>query len=228
MPPGDVGRRPVADYVKLPEVARRLDVSEKTARRMVKSGKLPAVFVGGAYRVSEEDLAEYLEGARVAPSGKALASSQPDFNGLLEEERRRAELEEIRESYRATREGLGRYCDVWEQRIAADDLDRESVQGFLETGTALLPAATDSAVSELIGISSVVDYAEDNSVSDEALAEASVKPVVDRYHEIGRRLQEVWREKFAADAGAPDTGKLIEVDFRALRAEDEVRKRRTG
>ena len=77
----------MADYVKLPEVARRLDVSEKTARRMVKSGKLPAVFVGGAYRVSEEDLAEYLEGARVAPSGKALASSQPDFNGLLEEER---------------------------------------------------------------------------------------------------------------------------------------------
>jgi excisionase family DNA binding protein len=61
MPRGDVERRPVADYVKLPEVARRLDVSEKTARRMVKSGKLPAVFIGGAYRVSEEDLAEHLE-----------------------------------------------------------------------------------------------------------------------------------------------------------------------
>jgi excisionase family DNA binding protein len=61
MPRGDDERRPVTDYVKLPEVSRRLDVSEKTARRMVKSGKLPAVFIGGAYRVSEEDLAEYLD-----------------------------------------------------------------------------------------------------------------------------------------------------------------------
>jgi excisionase family DNA binding protein len=61
MPQGDVERRPVADYIKLPEAARRLGVSEKTARRMVKSGKLPAEFIGGAYRVSEEDLAEHLE-----------------------------------------------------------------------------------------------------------------------------------------------------------------------
>ena len=51
----------MTDYVKLPEAARRLGVSEKTARRMVKSGKLPAEFIGGAYRVSEEDLAEHLE-----------------------------------------------------------------------------------------------------------------------------------------------------------------------
>jgi len=80
----------VADYLKLPEVARRLDVSEKTARRMVKSGSLPAVFIGGAYRISEETLAEYLENAKVEP-GKAQAPpspEQPSLNGLLEEERR--------------------------------------------------------------------------------------------------------------------------------------------
>jgi excisionase family DNA binding protein len=67
------------DYLKIPEVARRLDVSEKTARRLVKSGSLPAVFVGGAYRVSEVDLAGYLESAKVTP-GKAPASP-PDFAG---------------------------------------------------------------------------------------------------------------------------------------------------
>ena len=80
----------MADYLKLPEVARRLDVSEKTARRMVKSGSLPAVFIGGAYRISEETLAEYLENAKVEP-GKAQAPpspEQPSLNGLLEEERR--------------------------------------------------------------------------------------------------------------------------------------------
>ncbi len=66
----------MADYLKIPELARRLDVSEPTARRMVKGGKLPSVFVGGAYRVSEEDLAAYLEDAKVRigdPSPKVVA-----------------------------------------------------------------------------------------------------------------------------------------------------------
>ncbi len=79
----------MADYLKIPEVARRLDVSEPTVRRMVKGGKLPSVFVGGAYRVSEEDLEAYLENAKVVP-GKAQAPPDPQqsFNGLLEDERR--------------------------------------------------------------------------------------------------------------------------------------------
>lgn len=75
--------------LKLPEVARRLGVSEKTARRYVKAGALPSVFVGNAYRVSEKDVEEYLERARVTP-GKAPAppsSTQPQLNGFEEERR---------------------------------------------------------------------------------------------------------------------------------------------
>lgn len=60
------------EYVKIPELAHRLDVSEKTARRYVKEGKLPSVFIGGAFRVSEEDLRDFLEGAKV-DTGKVLA-----------------------------------------------------------------------------------------------------------------------------------------------------------
>jgi excisionase family DNA binding protein len=55
----------VNDLMKLGEVARWLGVSEKTVRRYVKSGELPSVFVGNAYRISEEDIAEYLKRARV-------------------------------------------------------------------------------------------------------------------------------------------------------------------
>ncbi|MDP9487450.1 MAG: helix-turn-helix domain-containing protein [Actinomycetota bacterium] len=77
----------MADYLKIPEVARRLDVSEKTARRYVKDGTLPSVFVGGAYRVSEEDLDEYLREARVQP-GKAGAPPLPELEKVSEEERR--------------------------------------------------------------------------------------------------------------------------------------------
>ena len=68
----------MADYLKIPEVARRLDVSEKTARRYVKAGTIPSVFVGGAYRVSEEDLAKYLQGARVEPEVEAPKVQAPE------------------------------------------------------------------------------------------------------------------------------------------------------
>lgn len=102
----------MADYLKIPEVARRLDVSEPTVRRMVKSGKLPSVFVGGAYRVSEKDLEEYLENARVDP-GKAVAppSQRRLFNGLDEE--RRYKLEEAK---RAVQYIIGR-AEWYEQEL---------------------------------------------------------------------------------------------------------------
>ncbi len=77
----------MADYLKIPEVARRLDVSEPTARRMVKGGKLPSVFIGGAYRISEEDLAKYIEGARVIPGKAQTPLSQGTlFNGPISAE----------------------------------------------------------------------------------------------------------------------------------------------
>jgi excisionase family DNA binding protein len=89
----------VADYVKLPEVAHRLGVSEKTARRMVKAGKLPAVFIGNAYRVSEEDLETYLQSAKVKP-GKA--SAPPSQRSLFNGEERRTFIERC-ERYVAAR-----------------------------------------------------------------------------------------------------------------------------
>jgi len=67
----------LADYLKIPEVARQLDVSEPTVRRMVKSGNLPSVFVGGAYRVSETDLEKYLEDAKVVPGGDPGKAQSP-------------------------------------------------------------------------------------------------------------------------------------------------------
>lgn len=63
----------MADYLKIPELARRLDVSEKTARTYVKNGTIPSVFVGGAYRVSEKDLANYLHRSEVKPLPKTSA-----------------------------------------------------------------------------------------------------------------------------------------------------------
>ncbi len=68
--------------LKLPEVAQRLGVSEKTARRYIKAGTIPSVFIGNAYRVREEDLEEYVRRAQVEPAGvvnpKAEAPLSPE------------------------------------------------------------------------------------------------------------------------------------------------------
>jgi excisionase family DNA binding protein len=74
----------MSEYLKLAEVARKLDVSEKTARRYVKSGELPSVFIGNKYRVSEDDLQEYVRGARVHPEGVPLPPSPPSPEWALE------------------------------------------------------------------------------------------------------------------------------------------------
>jgi excisionase family DNA binding protein len=95
MPKTEHGRRFVADYLKIPELARRLDVSEKTARRYVKAGTLPSTFIGGAYRVTEEDLEEFLHRAEVKPEAahpkeESRSSLEPPlFNGLEDERRLR-------------------------------------------------------------------------------------------------------------------------------------------
>jgi excisionase family DNA binding protein len=70
-------RRFVADYLKIPELARRLDVSEKTARRYVKGGALPSTFIGGAYRVTEEDLEKFLHRAEVRPEDASPKGRSP-------------------------------------------------------------------------------------------------------------------------------------------------------
>jgi excisionase family DNA binding protein len=66
----------VSSYLKLPEVAQRLGVSEKTARRYIKSGTLPSIFVGNAYRVHPNDLDGFVERTSVG-HGVGEASNAP-------------------------------------------------------------------------------------------------------------------------------------------------------
>ena len=118
-------RGSLTEQLKLPEVAHRLGVSEKTARRYIKSGTLPSVFVGGAYRVSEEDLDEYLQNARVMPgitrpkahrplsAERALEIADPDHfrlavEGAPTEELQQTALELAGFTKRQTREELVR------------------------------------------------------------------------------------------------------------------------
>jgi excisionase family DNA binding protein len=56
------GRTP--RYLSIQEVAERLGVCDRTIRRAIKSGELRSVLVGSRYRISEEDLHNYLHHRR--------------------------------------------------------------------------------------------------------------------------------------------------------------------
>jgi len=45
-------------------VAARLEVSDKTVRRLIQSGQLPALRIGHGLRISEDDLRRYLNSCR--------------------------------------------------------------------------------------------------------------------------------------------------------------------
>ncbi len=48
-------------YLKLHEIAERLQVSDRTVTRWIKSGELPAYKFANEYRITETDLKAFLE-----------------------------------------------------------------------------------------------------------------------------------------------------------------------
>jgi len=54
-------RRDHSQLLDVPAVARRLDVSEKTVRRLIVRGELRAHRIGRLIRISEDELDRFLE-----------------------------------------------------------------------------------------------------------------------------------------------------------------------
>lgn len=58
---------PDEEYLTLKQVARQLQVDDKTVRRYIKAGKIPAIEIGGRYRIAPADLRVFLESRRKKP-----------------------------------------------------------------------------------------------------------------------------------------------------------------
>ena len=56
---------PASNLLSVPDVARRLNVSDKTVRRMIQAGELEAYKIRVQWRVSERDLCAFLARQRV-------------------------------------------------------------------------------------------------------------------------------------------------------------------
>jgi len=54
-------------FYSLEEVAQRLGVSERTVRRWIKSGELPAYKPGREYRIRDGELEEFLQSRKARP-----------------------------------------------------------------------------------------------------------------------------------------------------------------
>ncbi len=114
----------MSEYLKIPEVARRLDVSEKTARRYIRSAELPSAFIGGAYRVSEEDLDAYVRAATVDPeelvTRPKVREPLPLNSGSSDEERRSVYLEVFKKHMTRRASAWDQQADEENSRLFAD------------------------------------------------------------------------------------------------------------
>lgn len=52
---------PTYTWVSVDEAAQALDIHRDTMLRIVRSGELPAIRVGGRWRIKEQDLIDYIE-----------------------------------------------------------------------------------------------------------------------------------------------------------------------
>ena len=68
-------RPPEVVAVSYAEAARRLAVSERTVQRLVRSGALPTVVIGGCPRIRVADLVGYIERRPVRPAACGADSS---------------------------------------------------------------------------------------------------------------------------------------------------------
>jgi excisionase family DNA binding protein len=75
-------------YLSLSEAADALDISERTAHRWIKSGKLRSYKPGRDHKIPQSAIMEAIEAGEVRPKAPGRSPSEPSFNDVLEEERR--------------------------------------------------------------------------------------------------------------------------------------------
>jgi excisionase family DNA binding protein len=112
-------------HLSLSEAADALNISERTAYRWIKSGKLLAFKPGRDYWIPESAVRDVVEESRIRPKVESRSPSEPSlFNGL-EEERHYEEYEDVLKAL-----GFGQeQIEAWK---AQDARDKEFIERELE------------------------------------------------------------------------------------------------
>jgi excisionase family DNA binding protein len=198
----DRKRGGVEEHLSLAEAAERMGISERTARRWIKSGKLRAYKPGRDYWIPESALTELVEESEVHP--KALTSSQPSFDGLLEERR-------IAIPYEVCRYALESFCNHWQPALSGKRrLDRQGFEDF----------KADAA--SLYGLTRVVMGVEMEELGGQHYDEegdpvfyterSEFGPAIVRFHDLAIRMERIGKERFGEDLTSdPEMGQLINL-----------------
>lgn len=112
-------------YLSLTEAAAALDISERTAYRWIKSGKLRAYKPGRDYRIPESAVIETVEESEVHP--KAPAPPDPSFNDILGEERRLSRFAEA----------IASVAERWGEAMASPGMADRTRFGFIDAALTL-------------------------------------------------------------------------------------------
>src|SRR5215218_8972316 len=99
-------------YLSLSEAAEALDISERTAHRWIKSGKLRSYKPGRDHKIPQSAIIEAIAAGEVRPKAPGRSPSELTFNGLLAEERR----SKLEEAERAVQYSIGR-AEWYEQEL---------------------------------------------------------------------------------------------------------------
>jgi excisionase family DNA binding protein len=126
-------------YLSLSEAAGALGISERTAHRWIKSGKLRSYKPGRDHKIPESAIIEAIEAGEVRPKAQAPPSpEQPSFNGLLEEERRLSRFSEAIIAAAAR----------WGEAVSSPDMNDTKRLGLIDAALELNGVISERAEEE--------------------------------------------------------------------------------
>jgi excisionase family DNA binding protein len=188
-------------FLSLEDVASRLQVSDQTVRRWIKSGKLTAYKPGLEYRIREADLEEFLRAREVRPIAPRRSPFEPSLLNGLEEEWpsemfRRSTLESFFRHLTLRTETLRKQA---EELQAAGD------------GPGLWPLFMDAVFLVVAGETIVAEEKENaRRAGDESSAERQLRGRVEHriedLEEVSKKIGDMWEELLPHASGAAERG----------------------
>jgi excisionase family DNA binding protein len=194
-------------HLSLVEACEALGISERTAYRWIKSGKLKAYKPGRDYWIPESAIRLVVEESEVRPKAESRSSLEPKlFNGLEGEQRKH--------EFGDARDGLNGFCDYWEERLAGGDISRREFDDLGATVTGWIPVLKEAMAAEWneILISGKRNHNSDlYGTGSEILSLMVLSPPMNRFMALGGRLAQAEHEMYGEDMEAEKRRGSFEV-----------------
>jgi len=191
-------------------LARRVGVAENTIYRIETAKRTPSVvLLEKIARELRTEPAEFLREPALA-GGKAEA---PDTGPARSYREVAGKLQEIREGFREERESFERNIARWEQLRKGRGFSKEALREFLLTAESYCLALRGLTTDEAKAIARVL-YREvgDDLLTDEAIRESSLMPLLVRLAALLEALSGVWDELVQADSELPKSADIINIE----------------